>query len=425
VAIMVRANPYAPGRGRGVLERGPAGDADGRILVVAAAELDGLAGAPTGLAVVAGAPLSHPMLRLFALGCPVVILTPAQADALPYGSMVVLDGGSGWLAEEGEPLPDEAGGWEAAAGGGGGLAASLGASVGGAAGARQAREQGGDAIGLVRSEYLYPADGRVPDPVYYRRALGAIAEAAGPLPVTVRLPDLSVDKPVPWLGALAGFDSPLGRHGSRLFAVEPVASAVRAEAGVVGELATERPMRLIIPFLTTVEEFARWRDALAPDLPARVAVGAMIETPAAGREIAAFLEAADFAVIGCNDLMQTLFAADRALPEVAALLDPYSPVMLRFLGGLAEAAGVEVARLTVCGLLPQLPGLLPVLLGLGFRTFSVEPSLIPHLRAAAAATDEETGRGLARQVCDAADSRQVREALGLPPAAPWSPGEFG
>ncbi|HKJ71681.1 MAG TPA: putative PEP-binding protein [Gammaproteobacteria bacterium] len=421
---MVRATPYVPGRAHGRLERGPVADADGRILVLAADELAGVASGdpPAGIAVVAGAPLSHPMLRLFALGCPVVILDPARAQGLPYGRTVTVDGGSGLLGEE------AAGAAEAASEPGGcgapgpGVAASLGASVGDAAGARRAREQGADAIGLVRSEYLFPEDGRVPDGPYYRQALGAITEAAGALPVTVRLPDLSVDKPAPWLGPVAGFDSPLGRHGSRLFDVEPVASAVAAEARVVGELAGSRRMGLIVPFLTGVEELARRRQALAGSLPPSVAVGAMIETPAAGLDIAAFLRASDFAVIGCNDLMQTLFAADRDVPEVAALLDPYAPVMLRFLAAMAEAAGDALARVTVCGLLPQLPGLLPVLLGLGFRTFSVEPLMIPHLRAAAAATGEEAARALAGRVCAAEDSAGVREELGLPPGAPWSAG---
>lgn len=419
---MLRATPYVPGRGRGRLERGPVPEPAGRVLVVAVADLPEVVSypPPAGLAVVAGAPLSHPMLRLFALGCPVVILGPDQAESLPYGRTVTLDGGLGLLAEDGEAMREEAGERGGTRGPRDRMAVTLAASVSDAEGARRARERDAGAIGLVRSEYLYPADGRVPDVAYYRRALGDITEAAGPLPVTVRLPDLSVDKPVPWLGSLPGFASPLGRHGSRLFAVEPVASAVRAEAEVVGELAAERPMHLIVPFLTTVAEYTHWRGELAPELSPAVAVGAMIETPAAGREINAFLAAADFAVIGCNDLMQSLFAADRDLPEVADLLDRYSPVMLRFLAAMAAAAGDDRGRVTVCGLLPQLPGLLPVLLGLGFRTFSVEPLLIPHLWATVAATEGETARRLAERVCDAADAREVREVLGLPATAPWS-----
>jgi phosphoenolpyruvate-protein kinase (PTS system EI component) len=424
--MAVQAAPYVPGRGRGPLQRGPGSGPEPAIVVVAPAELGALSRArpPAGVLVVGGAPLAHPMLRLFALGCPVAIVTPRQAGALPLGDSVSLDGGTGLVSREpfaggdSAPAPAQPGRSGRLADG---SAVALRASVGDAEGARRARDRGAEAIGLVRSEYLFPADGRAPDRAYYRRALGAIAEAAAPLAMTVRLPDLSVDKPVPWLGPVPGFAGPLGRHGSRLFDVEPVASAVRAEAGAVGELGAERAGGLIVPFLAEVAELVRWRDALRPLLPAGVAVGAMLETPAAGREIGAFLAAADFAAIGCNDLMQTLFAADRDIPEVAALLDPYSPVMLRLLADMAAQAGSGREQVTLCGLLPQLPGLLPVLLGLGFRTFSVEPLLIPHLAAVAAATEPAAAEGWAAAACAARTAAEVREALGLPARAPWAP----
>ncbi len=381
---------------------------------------------PAGIAVVDGPPLSHPMLRLFGLGRPVVILSAGQAAGLPYDRKVTLDGGTGRLGEEVAEKPFGAGGEPAPRPGQpvamtDGTLVALRASVGDAEGALQARKKGAEAIGLVRSEYLYPDDGRVPDLSYYRHALGAVAAAAAPLTVTVRLPDLSADKPVPWLGEVSGFAGPLGLHGSRLFRVEPVASAVRAEARAVGGLGESRAAGLLVPFLAEVGELVRWRDELRPLIPENMGVGAMLETPAAAREIAAFLAEADFVAIGCNDLMQTLFAADRDIPEVAPYLNPYSPVMLRFLAAMAEAASRDLDRVTVCGLLPQLPGLLPIFLGLGFRSFSVEPLLIPHLARVVTDTDPEAAARLAGKACAANRAGEVREELGLLAESPWAP----
>ena len=71
--------------------------------------------------------------------------------------------------------------------------------------------------------------------------------------------------------------------------------------------------------------------------------------------------------------MQCLFAADRDLAEVRHQLDSYSPELFRFLKQAADAAGDNMYKVQLCGLLPQMPGVLPVLLGMGFRVFSVAP----------------------------------------------------
>ncbi len=113
----------------------------------------------------------------------------------------------------------------------------------------------------------------------------------------------------------------------------------------------------------------------------------MAESPAAVLAMPHWFEVADFVAIGCNDLMQCLFAADRDLAEVRRHLDPYSPELFRFLKQAAEAAGDNINKVQLCGLLPQLPGVLPVLLGMGFRVFSVAPVMIPYLAKIASETN--------------------------------------
>jgi phosphoenolpyruvate-protein kinase (PTS system EI component) len=426
--MAVQGVPYVPGIGRGRVQFGT-GPADaGRILVLSPGELPGVRAdrLPAGVIVVGGAPLSHPMIRLLGLGRPTVILGPGQVSRLVEGRPVAVDGSSGRVAEP-ETLPEtsspEAGSHLVAGRSvttADGVPVALRASVAGPSAAAWARARGAEAVGLVRSEYLTPRGKRAPDRAYYHKALGAIAEAAAPLAVTVRLLDLAPDKAPDWLPETPGFATALGRHGSRLFGMEPVRSAFLAEAEALAALAPRTSLGAIVPFLTEVGEYRRWRDTLRGILPDDVAVGAMLETPAAVQEAGTFLAEGDFAAIGCNDLMQTFFAADRDTPEVADLLNPYSPVILRFLHRAAEGAGAGAReRITLCGLLPQMPGLLPVLLGMGFRTFSVEPALLPQLAAVVAGTDlAEAGRR-AEAACAAAEPAEVQEALGLPAGAPW------
>lgn len=422
----IQGLPYVPGVAAGPVRVG--GDARaGEIVVIRAADLPVLPGAAAGIVVVEGAPLSHAMLRLFSIACPTVLVDADQAAALREGARVLLDGSSG-LIRAAEPdeqpralrAPESAGRVETVDG----TPVELRASVPNAPGAALARERRAAAVGLVRSEYLEPALGTVPDEAFYRGAFDTLCRAAAPLPVTVRLADFGVSKRPAWLPATAA--QPLGFQGVRWFDQEPVASVVRAQVQALAGLAGQWDLRVLLPFVTGPEECIRWRDwvkAQVPaSLPAPLPIGAMAETPAAVFAIAELLAMTDFVAIGCNDLMQGLFEADRDLPAMRTVLNPYAPAVFRCLRMAADLAGDGLERVQVCGLLPQLPSVLPVLIGLGFRAYSVEPMLLPWLAATVSRTDAAASRALARRVCAAPDAAGVRRLLELETAGAWAPG---
>jgi phosphoenolpyruvate-protein kinase (PTS system EI component) len=137
----------------------------------------------------------------------------------------------------------------------------------------------------------------------------------------------------------------------------------------------------------------------------------MAETPAAALQVSHWLDVADFAGIGCNDLLQCLFGADRDRPELGRYLDPYAPALYRFLREVAMAGGERLGQVQLCGVLPQLPGILPVLLGLGFRVFSVEASQLFWLGQAVIGTSLCDAETLADRVCAMSSSREVRSLL--------------
>jgi phosphoenolpyruvate-protein kinase (PTS system EI component) len=207
--------------------------------------------------------------------------------------------------------------------------------------------------------------------------------------------------------------SALGLQGARLFDTEPVAGVVRAQLEAIAGLARTQPLGVIIPYLTHVAELrgrlTEVRRTLGPSVP----VGAMAETPAAVLDIGGWLDQADFVAIGCNDLMQGLFAADRDQPALRGWLDPHAPVLFRLLAQAAAAAGERIDRLQLCGLLPQLRGLLPVLLGLGFRAVSVDAAQIPYLAALVRAAAIPEAEDLAGAVCAATDADEVRTLLDI------------
>lgn len=206
----------------------------------------------------------------------------------------------------------------------------------------------------------------------------------------------------------------MGLQGCRLYDREPVKSVFRAQVAAITELAAEYELALLLPYVTHPWEFARCRDEIDAITGGRLPVGVMLETPASALCASEWRTLADFAAIGSNDLMQTLCAADRRLPEMAGWLDPCAPALLRFLRQLADD-DLDACTLPTqfCSQMPLYPGMLPVLLGLGFHIFSVEPLAIPHLAQIITKTDISTLHELSIQACKAPDAHTVRQLLGL------------
>ena len=139
----------------------------------------------------------------------------------------------------------------------------------------------------------------------------------------------------------------------------------------------------------------------------------MAETPSMVLEIGRLFNDADFVAIGCNDLMQYLYAAERDQADLRHYLDPYAPLVYRMFRQVAEEAGEQIHRLHLCGVLPQIQGILPVLLGLGFRSFSVDAPFIPYLANTVSRQTIAECETLAIKVCKVKTTREVLEILQL------------
>jgi phosphoenolpyruvate-protein kinase (PTS system EI component) len=371
---------------------------------------------PAGIMVIDAAPLSHSMIRLLTLGIPTVLLTSNTANKLEQGEELIIDGFQGTVVKspqarmEAIPAPEPPPAGEAIALNDGSRV-FLRASIFNIDDAGLAVKQGAAAIGLVRTEFLLPKQGGLPDAAFYESTLRELCNRASPLPVTLRLLDIAADKQAPWLEPLAGMGGPLGMQGVRLYDVEPVRGVLTSLLGAIDKVAEDYDFKLLLPYVTSLDEFSYWRSRIQQQLHKDLPIGAMAESPAAILAMPHWFEVADFVSIGCNDLMQCLFAADRDLAEVGRYLDPYSPELFRFLKLAAETAGDNIDSVQLCGLLPQLPAVLPVLLGMGFRVFSVAPVMVPHLAKIAGEVSLPLAEELVQQVCMAKNSAQVRGLL--------------
>jgi len=409
--------PYVPGVVRGMLQNVTAADTANHIVILRQENIERVVAPPLGFVVIEGAPFSHTMIRFMSMGIPTVIINEQQAESLIEGMVVMLNGATGQITTE-IPDGDKPGPGFISVSGyplrtADGMDVYLRASVRNQVAAQQSRKEGAEAIGLLRSEFVTPDDGRLPDTAYYVHSLGQICEAASPLAVTIRLLDLAADKIPPWMPSITGVGGTLGLQGVRLYGIEPMKHVVQAQLSAINQLSERYDIRILIPYLVRYEELHYWVTMIRQHLSKPLPLGAMAETPASALDVANWFDLVDFVAIGCNDLMQCLFAADRDRAELRDYLDPYAPLLWRFMRDIATNAETKLDRIQLCGVLAQLPGVLPILLGLGYRVFSVEAKLIPYLRQTIATTNVAGAQHLAQQVCAAKESREVLQLLGL------------
>jgi phosphoenolpyruvate-protein phosphotransferase len=257
------------------------------------------------------------------------------------------------------------------------------ANVGSRADAEKAMELGAEGIGLYRTEHAYLGRATPPDVDELVEEMRDTLTPAKGRPVCIRLLDIGADKLLPFTGFLAESNPALGRRGIRYLRAFPHLLETQLQA--VLQLSKEFDIRLLVPMVTLPADMAAVKETLEHlqaegDFDARLAVGAMIETPAAAlsaRELAPY---ADFFSFGTNDLTQYCFACDRDNAAVEHYTADNADVVFRLLK--IVHADVPAMPLSICGELAGYPGHVAELLACGIRTLSLAAPLIPTIKEA-------------------------------------------
>jgi phosphotransferase system enzyme I (PtsI) len=337
-----------------------------------------------------GGPTSHTAILARALGLPAVVGCAGALD-FPDGTTVSVDGGTGVV---GVVSATEAGRIRAEAAqarrrlrqsGGPGLTSdghpvNLLLNVGGAHDV--AGDPDAEGIGLFRTEFLYLGRTEPPTVAEQERAYAEVFAAMAGRKVVVRTLDAGADKPLPFLG-LAGEENPaLGIRGIRVARVRPEVLTTQLEAIAAAARSTEADVWVMAPMIATVREAAEFAGQVrAAGLPT---AGVMIEIPAAALEAERILATVDFLSIGTNDLSQYTLAADRMSADLADLLDPWQPALLRLVASCAAAGQRAGKPVGICGEAAADPRLAPVFAGLGITSLSMSAPSLPAVRAALA-----------------------------------------
>ena len=248
---------------------------------------------------------------------------------------------------------------------------------------------GAAGIGLYRTEFLFMNRAQPPEEEeQYQAYCQVVKSVRGP--VTIRTLDLGADKQVD-----GGRDEPkaaitpaLGLRAIRLCLSEP--SLFKPQLRAILRAAVHGDARMMIPMLSSLQELEQSlslvrevsaeleREGIAfnPNVP----IGGMIEVPAAAIAADLFAQKLDFFSIGTNDLIQYTLAIDRVDDSVNYLYDPLHPSVLRLVRTIIQAGSEADIPVSMCGEMAGDPVFTRLLLGLGLRHFSMEPSQLLEIR---------------------------------------------
>ncbi|QXL84326.1 phosphoenolpyruvate--protein phosphotransferase [Comamonas sp. NLF-1-9] len=247
---------------------------------------------------------------------------------------------------------------------------------------------GAQGVGLLRSEFLFMnRKGALPGEDEQYEAYRGVVQGMGGRPVTIRTVDIGADKPLGPVVRPVAANPALGLRAIRWSLADP--EMFRTQLRAILRAAVLGPVKLLFPMVSHQEQLDQAlaqlqiaRDELAARKVAAgdVQVGAMVEVPAAALLADEFLRCVDFLSIGTNDLIQYTLAIDRTDESVAYLYTPTHPAVLRLVASViasAERAGKEVA---ICGEMAGDVQTTRLLLGLGLKSFSMQPSQIPRVK---------------------------------------------
>lgn len=247
---------------------------------------------------------------------------------------------------------------------------------------------GGEGVGLYRTEFLYMNSQEFPTEEEQFIAYKAVLEGMGGKKVVVRTLDIGGDKTLPYFTFPEEMNPFLGYRAIRLCLdrTDIFRTQLRAlcRASVYGKLC------IMFPMIATIKEFkdakAIFEEEKAKLIAEGVAVsdkievGMMVEIPAAAVLADQFAKYADFFSIGTNDLIQYSMAADRMSENVSYLYQPYNPSILRLIKMTIDGAHKEGKWAGMCGEMAGEPDAAAILLGLGLDEFSMSATSILKAR---------------------------------------------
>jgi len=276
-------------------------------------------------------------------------------------------------------------------------------------------QKGGDGIGLYRTEFLYLNTDREPTEQDHYEAYAKTVRVFHDRPIVIRTMDLGADKytqskrfapePNPFLGLR-----------SIRFCLQNL-TMFKKQLRAILRVSVLGDVKIMFPLITNRQELMQAKmilhdvmeDLDEESIPCNrdIDVGIMIETPSAALTAFSLARDVDFFSVGTNDLTQYTLAVDRGNELVSTLYSSADPAVLRLLRTVIQDAHKAQIRLSVCGEMASEPEYIMLLLGLGVRTLSLTPPMIPEIKQVIRSVTTKDCNEVARKVLSMDSERHI------------------
>jgi phosphotransferase system enzyme I (PtsI) len=281
--------------------------------------------------------------------------------------------------------------------------------------AELALQKGGEGIGLYRTEFLYLNNPNEPSEADHYRAYAEAISILKDRPVIIRTMDLGADKytqsrrfvpePNPFLGLRSI------RFCLQNLTIFKIQLHAILRASVLGNV------KVMFPLITNIQELMQtnmiFRDVMEDldeeDTPynGKIQAGIMIETPSAALMASTLARNSDFFSIGTNDLTQYTLAVDRGNELVSTMYSSVDPAVLRLIRTVIQDAHKSGIDISICGEMASEPEHIMLLLGMGIRTLSLAPPMIPEIKQIVRSVTIEECNSIARKILTMNSERQI------------------
>ncbi len=299
------------------------------------------------------------------------------------------------------------------------VAIKLAANIGQTADAINAARVRAHGAGLYRTEFIFLVQDHFPSEDEQYQFYRATAACLQPGQTVIRVLDMGSDKPLAYFPLAREANPALGCRGTRLLLAHP--AILQTQLRAILRLSASHRVAILLPMIGGLDELRAAREAIErakteltaagqPFDPA-IPIGAMIETPSAALLLGQLAGEVDFFSVGTNDLVQYLLAADRISGTLASAYEPLHPAVIQLLATLATVAQAKGKPISLCGEIASDPAYTMLLLGLGFRSFSVSPGRLLAIKQAIRSTRLPDAERLAEQVLSLNTTREIKALM--------------
>lgn len=243
---------------------------------------------------------------------------------------------------------------------------------------------GGDGVGLFRTEFLYMDRENAPTEEEQFESYKFVLEKMEGKQVVIRTLDIGGDKTLPYLPLPQEMNPFLGYRAIRLCLdrkeIFKVQLRALLRASVFGKLC------VMFPMISGIQEFRQAKEVVeeckaelraeGKEYSENIQWGIMVEIPAAAVMADELAKEVDFFSIGTNDLIQYTLAADRMSEKVSYLYNPMHPAVLRLIKMTIDGAHSQGKWVGMCGEMAGDETAIPTLVEYGLDEFSMSATSI-------------------------------------------------